>query len=203
MNPRFLGGDSIFVSPLPINCEFRSNWNGYLSSYKKTMNTPLHPLLVHFPIVLTFCLPVLLFIFWIAERKGWVSQKIWWIAFTLSLANPLTSFLALRTGEQDEDLVEKFVSENLIEAHEEWGELVLWMGIGVCALLLAQVLFKRFNFLKLLTLLFALAAVFPMIQAGHTGGELVYKHGAAQAHIQRAAATLSFPQEHHDQDSGK
>ena len=111
--------------------------------------------------------------------------------------------MALRTGEQDEDLVEKFVSENLIEAHEEWGELVLWMGIGVCALLLAQVLFKRFNFLKLLTLLFALAAVFPMIQAGHTGGELVYKHGAAQAHIQRAAATLSFPQEHHDQDSGK
>ena len=52
------------------------------------MSTPLHPLLVHFPIVLTFCLPVLLFIFWIAERKGWVSQKIWWIAFTLSLANP-------------------------------------------------------------------------------------------------------------------
>ena len=48
------------------------------------MAVPLHPMLVHFPIVFTLLMPVLLIIFLVAEQKKWVSSKIWFLALGLS-----------------------------------------------------------------------------------------------------------------------
>ncbi len=165
------------------------------------MNIPLHPMLVHFPIVLTALMPVLLIAFLIAERKMWATEKIWFLALGLSLLTPLSTFLAMRAGENDEELVEKVVRENLIEVHAEWGEWVLWMGIAVFICLLASMIFKKIKILKVLPILISLAAIFPVVQAGHSGGELVYKYNAAQVHSQKVdVVTPSSPSTNEKED---
>lgn len=150
------------------------------------MNIPFHPMLVHFPIVLTAIMPALLIALLVVERKRWATSKIWFLALGLSALNSIITFWAMRAGEHDEELVEKIVRESLIDAHAEWGEWVLWMGITVFVCLFASMIFKKIKLIKVLPIIMSLAAIFPVVQAGHSGGELVYKHGAAKAHVNPA-----------------
>ena len=38
---------------------------------------PLHPIAVHFPIVLGFALPFTALLIWLAIRKEYLQQKVW------------------------------------------------------------------------------------------------------------------------------
>ena len=151
---------------------------------------PLHPIAVHFPIVLGVILPFAALLIWWAIRKEYLQQKAWVLVVFLALAYGVSSFVAVELGEEDEEKVEKVVSEKVIEEHEEAGELIPWIASGLFLISLAGFLPKHSNRFRLALGVLSLAAVIPLANTGHTGGKLVYQYGAANAHLSGEYKTL-------------
>lgn len=159
-----------------------------------TLPSPLHPLIVHMPIALTVLVPLFAIGALWAIRRGARVRLAWGIA-TGMLALLLTSgWVALQTGQGEEEKVERFVSEQGLEQHEEAAEGFL-VATGI-VLLLASGGFLRG---RAGTLARGVATVgtFALVGAGynvgHTGGALVYREGAAAAYA--APATGRVPSE--------
>jgi len=148
---------------------------------------PLHPAIVHFPIVLVFLVPVAALAAIVAIRRGAAPRAAWAVAFALAGALFASSFVATRTGQADEEVVEDVVSERVIEEHEESGERFLYLAgalLGVSSLgFLAGAAGQAGRYA---TLAGGALLVVAGWQVGHSGGELVYGQGAASAHVERA-----------------
>lgn len=148
------------------------------------MQVPLHPMIVHFPMALTFILPVLVIVFAYMIKINKMTPKSWLIIVGLQLAVVITGYIALETGETEEHTVEKVVSKDLIHDHEEAAEI--FVGSTVLALVLSiGVFFIRKEFqlpIKLGIALLGLLSCFLAYRTGTLGGELVYKHGAGSAY---------------------
>ncbi len=149
------------------------------------LDLPLHPIVVHFPIVLGTLLPFVGFFIWWAIRKEIVPQKIWLVVPALALVFTLSSVVAVQLGEKDEDKVEKFISEEVIEEHEEAGEAIPWVAGTLLVLSIGTLLRKNSHHLRLAVAVISLVAMIPLVNAGHTGGKLVYEYGAANAHLSK------------------
>ncbi len=146
---------------------------------------PLHPIAVHIPITLGLLLPFLGgALFW-SIKKNILPVRSWFILVLLSGVYFGSTLLAAELGEHDEEAVEKVVQESALEAHEEVGEKVPWVAGVVFLAFIAPLVFSRKESLKLVAVGVSLLATIPLIKAGHTGGELVYKYGAAQAHTKK------------------
>ena len=144
---------------------------------------PLHPVVVHFPIVLGMLLPFAALIFWWAIKEDHLHLKAWILVAALALGYGVSSYVAVEMGEEDEEKVEEVVSEKVIEEHEEAGELILWVSGGLFLFSLAGLAWKDLHAVRLGVAVLALVAVIPLVDAGHTGGQLVYQYGAANAHL--------------------
>jgi uncharacterized membrane protein len=148
------------------------------------MQVPLHPMIVHFPMALTFILPVLVVVFAYMIKINKMTPKGWLIIVGLQLAVVITGYISLETGETEEHSVEKVVSKDLIHDHEEAAEI--FVGSTVLALVLSiGVFFIRKEFqlpIKLGIALIGLVSCYLAYKTGTLGGELVYKHGAASAY---------------------
>src|SRR5512134_1820528 len=81
--------------------------------------SPLHPAVVHFPIVLVFLLPVAALAALWAIHRGSRPLRAWLVPTGVAAALALSSWVAVETGEQQEDKAEAAVSESLIHSHEE------------------------------------------------------------------------------------
>jgi len=151
---------------------------------------PLHPILVHFPVVLALIAPITAvvasIIIWKHEDRRW----IWSIAVSLYLILALSSFLAARAGESDEDRVEPYVAESALEVHEEWGEALVISSVVCFLLTLIPLVMKRRHILRLVVALSGIAVLVPAFQAGHSGGKLVYQQGAANAFLATPSPTM-------------
>lgn len=125
-------------------------------------NLPLHALIVHMPIALTVLVPLFALLgLWLGRRI--LKPHVAWALPVGMLALLLVSgFAAEKTGEQQEDRVEKVVPEAAFEKHEEAAELFLVVTGGVL------VLAAGWN-------------------VGHSGGQLVYQHNAGAAYSSGAA----------------
>src|SRR5688500_10797385 len=88
---------------------------------------PLHPIVVHFPIVLSVLLPVAIVVALWAIRRGATPWRAWSVPLATAAALTLSALVATRTGESDEDPVERVVAESAIEEHEEAGEMFLML----------------------------------------------------------------------------
>ena len=76
---------------------------------------PLHPVVVHFPIVLAVLAPfVALGALW-AIRRGTLARRAWSIPAAVLGALVVSGWVAAQTGEREEDRVERVVSERLEE----------------------------------------------------------------------------------------
>lgn len=146
---------------------------------------PLHPALVHIPVGIALILPLFAITATVALWRGWVTRRTWIALVALQAVAFGGAVAAMNTGEREEERVEEVISESAIETHEERAEAFLWIaGIGLAAGLATA--FTRPGKLQnfaaagtsALALLLAVSAFF----TGHSGGELVYKHGAAQAY---------------------
>jgi len=150
---------------------------------------PLHPAVVHFPLVLMLLVPAFaVFAIWSIGRGAGV-RRTWGLPLVLSAALVASAFVALRTGEVDEDRVEEVVSRRAIHEHEEVAERFFVLS-GVL-LLIATAGLLRGNLgraARVLTVAGSLGVAAAGVQVGRAGGELVYKHNAARAYTQEAGA---------------
>lgn len=148
------------------------------------MQVPLHPAVVHLPIALAFLMPLLVLTFAIMIRKKNMNPISWGVVLGLQLLLTGSSYLALETGETDEEMVEKVVERKLIQEHEEAAEM--FAGSTVIALVLSVVAFfviQQFQFrLQMSVLAVTLLSAFLAYRTGMLGGELVYVHGAPSAY---------------------
>jgi len=147
-------------------------------------NMPLHPIVVHFPLVLAILLPVvILALIWGQRRRGY-GRRAWWIVTALAALLAVTTVLSVKTGEADEERVERVVSEAVIHEHEERAELFQLGAIAFLVLTLALPVVRspriRAGFVAGTTGASILIAALA-IAVGHSGGTLVYEHDAAAA----------------------
>ena len=159
------------------------------------MQVPVHPLIVHFPMVLTFILPFLIVVFACMIKANKMTPKGWLIIIGMQLAVVISGYISLETGENEEHLVEKVVSKKLIHEHEEAAEI--FVGVSVIALVLSIGTFflrKELGFrVQMVVALISLVAGYLAYRTGLLGGELVYKHGAAEAYTIEAPAEGLLP----------
>lgn len=158
---------------------------------------PLHPSIVHIPIVLTFIMPVLILAFAWMVKTNKMAPKGWLLIVGLQLAVVISGYVSLETGETEEHAVEKVVSKDYIAAHEEAGEI--FVGSAVLALVISIAAFfirKELQFpIKLTILAISVVSAILAWRTGKLGGELVYTHGAASAygHVEETNGLLPTP----------
>ncbi len=145
-----------------------------------------HPRVVHVPIALGVLMPLVAGGVLLAWRKTWISHRAWFLAVTLQGILLVSGIVALRTGEAEEERVEKVVAERYIEEHEEAAEVFVWASGGVFAVMLATAALRSHR----LGLPLAAAATLGTLgvlglgyRTGASGGALVYEHGAASAYV--------------------
>lgn len=145
---------------------------------------PFHPSIVHLPIVVSLILPVLVLVFALMIKSHKMAPKAWLIIVGLQLFTTATGYLALESGEAEEEVVTKVVEKKLVSAHEEAAEI--FVGSTVLALVLGIAAFfirKEYQFhLQLLIAFISLFSTYQGLVTGGLGGDLVYKHGAAAAY---------------------
>jgi hypothetical protein len=143
---------------------------------------PLHPAVVHFPIVLMTFLPLItMFVLW--RLHDGARLRTWgWVVLTAVLVVG-SGLVAEETGEDQEERVEQVVHESAVEAHHEAAEafvLAAWIVLGLSLVGFAPGLAGRGA--RVLTLLGTLALGYFGVRVGDLGGRLVYEHGAASAY---------------------
>lgn len=145
---------------------------------------PLHPAVVHFPIVLAVLLPFFMAGALVVMRRGARRLRAWALPAALAVLLLVSSWAAVQTGQAQEEVVEGIVSERVIEGHEEAAEtflavvvvLTVLAGIGLAGGRIGQAG-------RALSLAGALVVLALGARVGHSGGELVFKHGAAAAYV--------------------
>ena len=165
------------------------------------MPDPLHPAVVHLPIALAVLIPALAILSLVSIYKNILPARVWVLVVLLQAVLLGSGWLALETGEEQEERVEHLVAERHIEAHEEAAErFLLLAGIGLlaCAAGLAP---RRIGALGRSAGTLATCAVLVAgVVVGHSGGELVYKHGAASAYVESPGAVHSADSAMYDDD---
>lgn len=148
---------------------------------------PLHPAVVHFPIVLMTLLPVVAFGALWAIRRGAGPVQAWAIPVAAAAALTLSSWVAVATGEGEEERVERVVPVTSLQEHEEAAERFLLLS-GALLLITAAGLVRGVpgRMARLGATAGALALAGLGVQVGHSGGDLVYRDGAASAYTNGA-----------------
>lgn len=144
----------------------------------------LHPQIVHLPIALAVLMPLIAGGLLITWWRAALPRRAWWIAVALQAILVASALAAMRTGEGDEERVERVVPEEAIEAHEEAAEVFLAGAIGVLLLAIAAGAVPRERAAQALAVAATVGtlAVFALgYRVGRAGGALVYEHGAATA----------------------
>jgi len=148
-----------------------------------SLGIPLHPLVVHFPVVLAVLLPISALVALRVIGKGTTPRSAWALPVAVAAALTVSAFVATETGEREEDRVERVVGDAAVHGHEEAAERFLVLS-GVLLLVAAVGLAPRTvgEAARLLTAVGAVGLLAAGVQVGHSGGELVYRHGAASAY---------------------
>jgi uncharacterized membrane protein len=151
---------------------------------------PLHPAIVHLPLALAVLIPLLLlFAVW-KVRKGSSLKDVWMPAVVMAFLLFVSALVATNTGESDEEVVEEVVSEQVIEAHEERAEAFTYAA-GFLFLISAAGFLKAKagQAARWLTVAASVVVFVLALRVGHSGGSLVYEHGAGS--VVRPASTTS------------
>jgi len=153
---------------------------------------PLHPAIVHFPVVLAFLLPISAVVAIWTIRRGARATRAWLAPLSIAAALTLSSWVSVETGESQNEKVERVVKEQPLEAHEEAAEAFL-TGSAVVLLIAAAGLVRGRvgTAFRVVTTLGSLGLIGGAAYVGHTGGQLVYKYGAASAYASPGSASTA------------
>jgi uncharacterized membrane protein len=139
---------------------------------------PLHPAIVHFPIVLLLLGSMAAVL--AAFTPRW---HLPWLTALMLAAGAMGAALATRTGNQQAEMAGDISqrAEALLDEHEEWAERTRTLAFAAAILALTAASLAHFpktaRALRSATALMAVAAAFSVAKTGHYGGQLVYKHG--------------------------
>lgn len=155
---------------------------------------PLHPAIVHFPVVLAVILPLFAIGAIWAISRGARPRRAWAIPVAGAAALALSAWAAVETGEAQDERVEQVVAEKPLSAHEEMAETFL-TGATILMVVTAAGLAGGIagRAARITSVLGSLALVIGAARVGHTGGELVYRHGAASAYVRSHADSAAAP----------
>lgn len=161
---------------------------------------PLHPAVVHFPIVLSVLLPISVIAAMVLISRGERVRRAWPPVMILALALLGSGWAAMETGEADEEAVEELVAESVIHEHEDVAQLFMGLALGTTLIVgLGFLGGKPGRAARSIAVIATLLLVGLGYRVGHTGGELVYVHGAAEAFVTDAARRGS-PESERDDD---
>jgi hypothetical protein len=124
-----------------------------------------------------------------AIRRGVRPARAWAVPVAAAAALTLSSWVAVETGEGEEEKVEPVVAEASLHRHEEAGERFLLLS-GVLLVITAAGLLRGVpgQAARLGATVGALGLVVLGAQVGHSGGNLVFREGAASAYTGGASA---------------
>jgi len=148
-------------------------------------NLPLHPLIVHLPLVLAVLLPPLIAVVLWMEWRRRPTTPLWQVTTLAAVLLTLSAFASVRTGTGEKERVERVVPEAAIERHEERAELFQWATLLPLAVLIGVATAKRDDVRRYAgtgALLVSLLTGGLAIAVGESGGRLVYQHDAASAY---------------------
>jgi len=150
---------------------------------------PLHPALVHFPIVLAALAPLLAAGLLFATATGRAPARAWLAVVVLQAVVAGGGWITAETGEEEEERVEAVVPHDPIEAHEEAAEWFVRLAFVALPIAAAGLVAGRVGRVaRGLTVVATLIAALAVARVGHTGGQLVYVHGAAIAYLDAETA---------------
>ncbi len=140
---------------------------------------PLHPAVVHFPIVLILlgAVAAIVAAFW---RGGHVPR----FAALLLALGALGTWVAVETGESGGGLLESGSPqlETLVDAHETWAKRTFAVTLVAAVAAVASALAGRWPRIArgvgIVAAVASAAAAYAVYETGHRGGALVYRHGA-------------------------
>jgi uncharacterized membrane protein len=144
-----------------------------------------HPRVVHVPVALGVLMPLVALGIWLAWWSDWLPRRTWLVVVVLQAVLAASAFAAHRSGEDQEDAVEKVVPEEAIHEHEEAADWMLWASAIALVLVAAPPFVPPARAALALALLGTLATFVVCaitFRTGRLGGELVYEHGAARAY---------------------
>lgn len=150
---------------------------------------PLHPAIVHLPLALAALMPLAAATLAVAVWRRWLPPRSWALVMLLQAALVGGAWLAVETGENEEERVEVVVPERFLETHEERANNFLW--IATAGLVITGIGLLRGStgaFGRAVAVAAALGVLFAAIRVGESGGELVYRHGAANAYTEGGRA---------------
>ncbi len=153
-------------------------------------SVPIHPAIVHLPLALALLVPIVALGAAVAVHRGKLPRWVWAVVLGLQAALVGSGALAMQTGERDEDRVEAIVGDSAMEAHEETAEHFVYAAAGLTVLFALGLVLPRAAWRSGamgLAVIGSAALAALAIGVGHSGGELVYVHGAAAAHAAPAA----------------
>jgi len=138
---------------------------------------PIHPAIVHFPIVLIF-LGTLISILTIFTRRGALPQ---FTVFILALAAGAAQLAVITGDNQVDDLVQRMPeSRPLLLHHAESGELTRTVAVvAACSAVIALAFYKARTFRRVMafvTTIIAAGACYFALEAADNGAEMVYHH---------------------------
>jgi hypothetical protein len=144
---------------------------------------PLHAALVHVPLGLAAVLPLLAAALALASWRRLVPRGAWAVVVALEVLLVLGSAAAMRSGERDEDVVERITGGDVVEAHERAAQTFL----AAASLALAVAIGTLVVPARAVPAVAAAAALGTFVVAGlayrtgKAGGEIVYARGGAAA----------------------
>lgn len=140
---------------------------------------PLHPAVVHFPIVL-----ILLGAAAAIVAAIWRGGHLPRFAALLLALGALGAWVAAETGESGGGLLEKGTPrmETLVEEHETWAKRALAITILAAVAAVGSVAAGRWpriaRAVAVIAAVASAAAAYAVYETGHRGGALVYRHAA-------------------------
>lgn len=151
---------------------------------------PFHPILAHFPVVLAVLFPLVIGGLLTGILRGYLGQRAWILAVLHAGLLFAGAGAAMKTGEMDNDKVERIVPEHLIHDHQEAGEILLALaGLSLVASGGALVRSGRDGLrhgMMWASMALSLGCATASVFAGFSGISLVYVYGAAEAHRPQA-----------------
>lgn len=168
----------------------------------------LHPAIVHLPLGIAIVLPVLALLgLWLHYKRrdeSAVFARFWVALMVCLIAASVGAYLAHETGEAGEHAIGKSLPEGTIELHEKYSKIfsALLYAATVVGALVFFLRGKLKGYAVLIVTALCSAALFAGILTGNAGGDLVYKHKAANYLNPESGAkpATARPQKSHEDD---